>query len=163
MCEFIIPCVRKAFAESNIPTPVRHVAEGQNSVDFILEGDKTLSVKTNQVNYGKVAPQQLGQPTSRTYFTIMSNELGEDLSVYVKSDNYPDKARIFKKISMTRTAEVLNVYWRHIFECDYLIHFFNILNDRRDMWFLVSFLPRNGIHPSLVSLKRLILGMKAVP
>lgn len=126
----IIPSVRKAFAESNIPTPVRHVAEGQNPVDFILEGDKTLSVKTNQVNYGKIAPQQLGQPTSRTYFTIMSNELGEDLSVYVKSDNYPDKARIFKEISMTRTAEVLNVYWRHIFECDYLIHFFNILNDR---------------------------------
>lgn len=123
----IIPCVRKAFTDANIPTPVRHVAEGQNPVDFILKGEKTLSVKTNQEKFGKVAPQQLGQPTSRTYFTIMSSELGEDLSVYVKLDNYPSKARAFKEISMTRTVEVLNVYWRHMFECDYLIHFYNIL------------------------------------
>ena len=28
---------------------------------------------------------------------------------------------------MTRTVEVLNVYWHHMFECDYLIHFYNVL------------------------------------
>ena len=35
------------FTKENIPFPSKHVAEGQNSIDFILKNKKTLSVKTS--------------------------------------------------------------------------------------------------------------------
>lgn len=125
----IMPCVRAAFHQNNIPNPIKHIAEGQNPVDFILENDKTLSVKSNQEKLGKVAPQIIGQPTANTYFSIMSKELNCDLLFELEGDDtYENRVRLFKKISMTRTVDVLNVYWKYMFDCDYLIHFYNVLN-----------------------------------
>ena len=63
--------VKKIFDREGIPAPVDHIAEGQNPVDFVLIGKKTLSVKTNQEGLGKVAPQMIGQPTAETYFTYL--------------------------------------------------------------------------------------------
>lgn len=126
----IKPCVRSAFIRYNIPRPVLHIAERQNPVDFILYGNETLSVKSNQGLLGKVAPQIIGQPTAYTYFSIMSDELHCDLLAELDgADTYENRVRLFKIISMTRTAEVLNVYWRYLFDCDYLIHFYDVLNE----------------------------------
>ena len=36
------------FKKEHIPIPIEHVAEKQNPADFLLEGNKTLSVKSNQ-------------------------------------------------------------------------------------------------------------------
>ncbi len=126
----IQPLVRPAFDKNNIPYPIQHIAEGQNPVDFILVGNQTLSVKSNKRKLGKVAPQTIGQPTSETYFSIMSKELNCNLLATLgKNDTYENRAKLFKEISMTRTAEVLDVYWRYMFDCDYLIYFFNVLNN----------------------------------
>lgn len=65
--------VKRIFYKEEIPAPTKHIAEGQNPVDFILEGNKTLSVKTNQQGLGKVAPQSIGQPTAETYFNYLEN------------------------------------------------------------------------------------------
>ena len=46
--------INKIFEKENIPEPVCHVAEGQNPVDFELAGGKTLSVKTNQGELGRL-------------------------------------------------------------------------------------------------------------
>ena len=125
----IKPVVKPAFDQYNIPNPVCHIAEGQNPVDFELKQGKTLSVKTNQENLGKVAPQIIGQPTANTYFSIMGKELNCDLLAELNGqDTYENRVKLFKKISMTQTADVLNVYWRYMFDCDYLIHFYNVLN-----------------------------------
>jgi len=40
----LVNVIKEAFNE--IPQPTNHIAEGQNPVDFILIGNKTLSVKT---------------------------------------------------------------------------------------------------------------------
>ncbi len=129
----IRPCVKKVFHKYNIPNPVRHVAEGQNPVDFILSDGKTLSVKSNQEALGKVAPQKIGQPTANTYFQIMGKELSYDVTKQLRAhkldDNYESRAFLFKEISLTRTKEVLDVYWRYMFDCDYLIHFYNIFSN----------------------------------
>ena len=126
----IQPLVRDVFDKNNIPYPIQHIAEGQNPVDFILDRNKTLSVKSNQGKLGKVAPQIIGQPTANTYFSIMSKELNCNLlNDQDGNDTSENRVKLFKKISMTRTADVLNVYWRYMFDCDYLIHFFDILNN----------------------------------
>ena len=67
--------VNKIFEKEGIPEPQKHIAEGQNPVDFVLKGDKTLSVKTNQKALGRVAPQKIGQPTSETYFEYLEDYL----------------------------------------------------------------------------------------
>lgn len=125
----IQPLVKQAFARYNIPAPVKHVAEGQNPIDFNLSGGKTLSVKTNQESLGKVAPQTIGQPTSFTYFTIMGQELNCNLLDGLNDPEVNmDRKTLFKKITMTRTKDVMDVYWKHMFDCDYLIHFYDVLN-----------------------------------
>lgn len=62
--------VYDTFIIENIPFPVEHVAYDQSPVDFILENNQTLSVKTNMGYLSKVAPQIIGQPTAETYFNF---------------------------------------------------------------------------------------------
>lgn len=134
----IKPCVRTAFYQNNIPSPIKHIAEGQNPVDFILKNGKTLSVKSNREKLGKVAPQIIGQPTANTYFSIMSKELNYNLlAELIGDDTYENRVKLFKKVSMTRTVDVLNVYWQYMFDCDYLIHFYNVLNSVDSPRFIV--------------------------
>lgn len=125
--------VKRIFYKEEIPAPTKHIAEGQNPVDFILEGNKTLSVKTNQQGLGKVAPQSIGQPTAETYFNYLENyfynfSLREELAAEGLYDTYENCSYIFKKNSMNNTAAVVNMYWNNLFDCDYYIHFFNLDN-----------------------------------
>lgn len=123
--------IKYIFKQERIPTPIEHIAEGQNPIDFILEGEKTLSVKTNQEGLGKVAPQRIGQPTADTYFDFLENNfddfsLKEKLATEGLSDTYENRSYIFKKFSMENTAAVVDMYWKNLFDCDYYIHFFNL-------------------------------------
>ena len=107
------------FSKEDIPIPSKHVAEGQSSVDFILNNGETLSVKTNKKQLGKVAPQIIGQPTDETYFSHMKNEL---------LDNYENRSKIFKEISIKYIDVVISEYWRNLIECNYLLLFYNIID-----------------------------------
>ena len=125
--------VKQIFDKEKIPKPMEHIAEGQNPIDFVLEGNKTLSVKTNQEGLGKVAPQRIGQPTAETYFNYLENyfdnfSLKEALTSEGLSDTYENRSYIFKKVSMNNTAAVVDMYWNNLFDCDYYIHFFNLDN-----------------------------------
>lgn len=114
--------VEDVFKEYNIPRPVGHIAEGQNPIDFVLEDNLTLSVKTNQSLLGKAAPQNIGQPTSNTYFKHFSKYITE------LPDDYKERSKLFKEISINNIDEVITEYWNNMFDCDYLIHFYNIIN-----------------------------------
>lgn len=123
--------INKIFEKENIPEPVCHVAEGQNPVDFELAGGKTLSVKTNQGELGKVAPQIIGQPTADTYFRHLRRYAnGFCLEDFLDENNIKmtneNKSEIFKRISINRPAMVVNMYWENLFDCDYYLHFFNL-------------------------------------
>lgn len=130
--------VKKIFEIEGIPTPIKHIAEKQNPVDFILFENKTLSVKTNQEGLGKVAPQNIGQPTAETYFRYLENYFDDfclkdyliDLGL---TDTYENRSYIFKKISMECTQSVVDMYWKNIFDCDFYIHFFNLDNHAEPM------------------------------
>ena len=114
--------VKNAFETFDIPTPIKHIAEGQNPVDFILTGNLTLSVKTNQSLLGKAAPQNIGQPTSTTYFSHFPQYI-ENLP-----DDYETRRSLFKTISINHIDEVITEYWNNMFDCDFLIHFYNIID-----------------------------------
>lgn len=130
--EMIYPKVEEIFKKHDLPIPVEHIAEKQNSVDFLLEDDLTLSVKTNQRYPGKVAPQIIGQPTSETFFEIMLSKMGYNIASklrnYGLSDTYENRSRIFKHFVFENIETLLEIYWDHLFECDYLIYFYYILN-----------------------------------
>lgn len=112
------------FEKNRIPLPIKHAAENQNIIDFILEGNKTLSVKTNKQKLGKAAPQKIGQASSNTWFSILAERLG---IAYIPTA-YPEKVKLFKIIALTRIEELLTIYWEYMFDCDFLIHFFNIVD-----------------------------------
>lgn len=123
--------IRKVFIKENIPNPTKHIAEKQNPIDFILSDGSSLSVKSNQGKLGKVAPQNIGQPTSETYFSYLENYFKQfSLIDYLKeqelNNTYENRAIAFKQISLSHTSEVVNMYWKNLFECDYYIHFYNL-------------------------------------
>ena len=121
------------FQKENIPCPIKHIAESQNPVDFLLSEKKTLSIKTNKNNIGKAAPQIIGQPTSNTYFeyiekyNIIPNfNLRNFLISRNLEDNYYNRGQVFKELSIKYIDILIDIYWKNIFDCDYLILFFNL-------------------------------------
>lgn len=131
------PVANNIFHTSNIPRPIKHIAEGQNPIDFLLVNDKTLSVKTNQRAIGKVAPQRIGQPTAETFFEYLDDTFRFDIHSALKSngfaDTYANRAKIFKKFAMKYTTELLREYWSNLFDCDYLVFFYNILTPNKQI------------------------------
>lgn len=133
----IKPLVCEAFDYYDIDLPVKHVAEEQNPIDFFLENDKTLSVKTNQRFMGKVAPQIIGQPNSTTFFSKLYAITGYDVQSELRknslADTYENRTKLFKHFVFENTGTLLNIYWEHLFECDYLLYFYNILDNNRKL------------------------------
>ncbi|MDO4988615.1 MAG: hypothetical protein Q4E17_06315 [Synergistes sp.] len=127
--------IKRIFEKENIPMPIKHTAEGQNPVDFMLEGDKTLSVKTNQNSIGRAAPQYVGQPTQKTYFEYLEKNniipgfnIVSELQKDNLADTYETRGRIFKRLSVTHIDKLIEMYWKNMFDCDYLILLYNLEN-----------------------------------
>jgi hypothetical protein len=120
----IFPIVGDIFADKNIPLPIRHVAERQNPTDFMLANGQTLSVKTNKQKLGKAAPQRIGQASSKTWFLLLAGRLG----IASVPLTYPEKVVLFKMIALTKIDKLLAVYWENMFDCDYLLHIFNVVD-----------------------------------
>jgi len=112
---------------ARIPRPIDHIAGDQNPVDFLLEGGKTLSVKSNMRAAGKIAPQKIGQPTSNTFWSLLPQLVPEGIDVNKLS--YVESAILFKQVALTNTTELLTAYWKNLFECDYLIYVCDVLTD----------------------------------
>lgn len=100
-----------------LPRPIKHTgseqgirkAESKCPYDFLLEGNLTLSLKTNTGNM--VCPPEVGQPSSNTcylYFKDLcdSNEINE----------ISFKEMVYKNID-----KMLNIYTTHLFDSDYLL------------------------------------------
>lgn len=120
----IKPIIASIFNTNSIPLPIEHVAENQNIIDFKLTNNKTLSVKTNKQKLGKASPQKIGQSSSNTWFSNLAEHLGiTDIPTI-----YSEKVKLFKKIALTRIDELLSIYWENMFDCDFLIHIYNVVN-----------------------------------
>lgn len=102
----------------NIPRPIQYVgaekgiygSQSKSPVDFILEGDKTLSLKTNIGN--RVCPPEIGQPSIETFKKHFA---------YLISDVENFTADTFKEIVFESIDELMNQYLIYLFDCDYLL------------------------------------------
>lgn len=102
-----------------VPKAIKHTGSesgvrGQQSkcsYDFVLEGNKTLSLKTNK---GKmVCPPEVGQPGSKTCLLYFKDFLPDGLTE-VTSEN-------FKKMVFNHISDIIPIYVEHLFDSDWLL------------------------------------------
>lgn len=105
------------YAFHYLPRPISHCGSSvgsrggvsKSSYDFILYGDKTLSLKTN---IGKmVCPPEVGQPNDATCYLYFGHLIDE---------SFIDK-NIFKKLVFNHIEKMLPIYVEHMFDSDYLL------------------------------------------
>ena len=110
----LFPVVREAF--KNMPKPILHSGstpgergeQSKCSYDFVLEGNKTLSLKTNK---GKmVCPPEVGQPGSKTCL-LYFGQFFEEETEEVTSDS-------FKKMVYENIEKIMPIYLEHLFDSD---------------------------------------------
>ena len=110
----ITPSIVEAF--KHLPKAIEHSGSksgerggtSKSSYDFILEGNKTLSLKTN---YGKkVCPPEVGQPSSKTFMIYFGDLLDEPFS---------DDA--FKRLVLEKIHFMIPRYLEHLLDSDYLL------------------------------------------
>lgn len=129
LVQHLTPVLEKIFLK--LPKPVAHTAADQNPVDFLLQEGKTLSVKTNMKAPGKVAPQNIGQPSSTTFWTHLPHLLPK--GVEPNKLSYAESAKLFKEVAQSQIELLLSEYWNNLFDCDYLIYIYNILNENDEL------------------------------
>lgn len=112
--------IRDVF-NSILPDAVEHLGSNKgddggsyskSEHDFMLDGNKTLSVKTNWGD--KVCPPKVGQPGNATFEKYFDFILDGDS---INNDK-------FKELAIKRTAEMLDVYLTKLFDSDYLLWIF---------------------------------------
>jgi hypothetical protein len=116
---------------SRIPKPTRHIAADQNLIDFMLEGEKTLSVKSNMRKAGKVAPQKIGQPSAVSIWEHLPHFVPEGTDA--KKFSYEQSVQLFKQVALSNTAALLTEYWTNLFDCDYLIYICEVLTESNQL------------------------------
>lgn len=105
---------------THLPKPIESTGSlpgerGKNSkcsYDFLLEGNKTLSLKTNTGNM--ICPPEVGQPGAETCYLYFSD--------FVDSDHIDEL--IFKEMVLEHVKDIFPVYVEHLFDSDYLLWLF---------------------------------------
>ena len=111
----LMPVVGEAFRD--LPDAVTYSgsnigergAQSKCSYDFILKGNKTLSLKTNKGNM--VCPPEVGQPGAETCYQYFGN--------YINGSAVTDVT--FKEMVLNHIAEIMPIYVSHLFDSDYLL------------------------------------------
>lgn len=115
----ILPVIMDAFI--HLPRAIKHTGSDSGirsgaskcPYDFILEGNKTLSLKTN---IGKmVCPPEVGQPNDSTFYLYFKDLIKGDLVDEI----------VFKNLVLNNADKMLPIYTEHLFDSDYLLWIFN--------------------------------------
>lgn len=113
----LMPVVREAFKD--IPAAIKHSGsmpgergeQSKCSYDFILEGNKTLSLKTNK---GKmVCPPEVGQPGSKTCLLYFSQ--------FLEPGTRDVTSELFKAMVLNYIEKLIPIYVAHLFDSDWLL------------------------------------------
>lgn len=121
--EEITPVVKAAFTK--LPEAIKHTGsekgergkESKCSYDFVLEGQKTMSLKTNT---GKmICPPEVGQPGAETCYLYFKH----------LTDAPKMTGEVFKKMVLQRIAEMMPIYVEHLLDSDYLLWIYKKKNN----------------------------------
>lgn len=116
------PVIDEAF--KNMPPAIIHSGSTKGerggtskcSYDFVLEGDLTLSVKSNKSKM--VCPPEVGQPGAETCFLYFSNFLPEGTTEITKTN--------FKEMVYEHIDELIPIYVDHLFDSDWLLWVYEV-------------------------------------
>ena len=102
----------KAFLEENPKfIALKHIGDDNGDIDFIIQDNKTLSLKTLKKYEGKICPQNIGQPTYKRFDEIWS------LDFMGKYEKNPSRLEFIK----TNINIILNKMLENLFCCDWEI------------------------------------------
>lgn len=113
----LMPTIKRAF--EHIPDAIKHTgsAKGKRgeqskcSYDFVLKGNKTLSLKTNK---GKmVCPPEVGQPGSKTCLLYFEKFFKSNISEVTRD--------AFKEMVLSQIDKIMPIYVEHLFDSDWLL------------------------------------------
>jgi hypothetical protein len=113
----LMPIVSDAF--KTIPDAIKHSGstagergeQSKCSYDFVLAGNKTLSLKTNK---GKmVCPPEVGQPGSKTCLLYFGKYFKEGTVEVGRED--------FKEMVLGNIEKIMPIYVEHLFDSDWLL------------------------------------------
>lgn len=122
--EKLTPVIQEAFCK--MPKAIRHSGstkgdrgeQSKCSYDFVLEGNETLSLKTNK---GKmVCPPEVGQPGSKTCLLYFSDYLRPGIAEVGRED--------FKQMVLTKIEKIMPIYVQHLFDSDWLLWIYETKN-----------------------------------
>lgn len=122
--DLLMPVVKDAFTE--MPPAIKHSGstagergeQSKCSYDFVLKGEKKLSLKTNK---GKmVCPPEVGQPGSKTCLLYFSNFFPEGTEEVTRD--------AFKEMVLNSIAEIMSIYVEHLFDSDWLLWIYETKN-----------------------------------
>ena len=113
----LMPVVADAF--KTLPKAISHTGstsgdrgeQSKCSYDFILEGNKTLSLKTNKGK--KVCPPEVGQPGSKTCLLYFSEFFEPGTKEITNED--------FKMMVLNNIEKIMPIYVDHLFDSDWLL------------------------------------------
>lgn len=113
----LLPVVEAAFKE--LPNAIGHTGstsgergeQSKCSYDFMLEGNQTMSLKTNK---GKmVCPPEVGQPGSKTCLLYFKEFFPEGTEEITRED--------FKNMVLNNVEKIMPIYVEHLFDSDWLL------------------------------------------
>ena len=113
----MVPVIKESF--KILPKAIKHTGsesgergeQSKCSYDFILEGGKTLSLKTNK---GKmVCPPEVGQPGSETCLFYFRNYFPSGMSEVTNEE--------FKNMVYNHIADIMPIYVEHLFDSNWLL------------------------------------------
>jgi len=113
----LLPVIKESF--KIIPKAIKHTGsesgkrgeQSKCSYDFVLEGNLTMSLKTNK---GKmVCPPEVGQPGSKTCLQYFRKFFPDDLNEVTSEE--------FKKMVFSHIADIMPIYVEHLFDSDWLL------------------------------------------
>ena len=105
-----------------LPKAIKHTGsesgvrgeQSKCSYDFVLEGNQTLSLKTNK---GKmVCPPEVGQPGGKTCLLYFRDYFPSEVSEVTNEE--------FKKMVFAHIADIMPIYVEHLFDSDWLLWIF---------------------------------------
>ena len=115
--EKLLPVVGKAFEKMppavlhSGSTPGERGEQSKCSYDFVLAGDKKLSVKTNK---GKmICPPEVGQPGSKTCLLYFSQFFEPGTEEVTRES--------FKKMVFDNIEKIMPIYVEHLFDSEWLL------------------------------------------
>lgn len=122
--EKLFPTIKDAFLR--IPKPIMHSGstpgergeQSKCSYDFVLEGNLTLSLKTNK---GKmVCPPEVGQPGSKTCLLYFKKYFDKGIEEVTRD--------AFKKMVYDNIEKIMPIYVDHLFDSDWLLWIYETKN-----------------------------------